>query len=621
MTSWTLHRRITTGFVVLGIAMAVLSTLAILELRRFAQSAAALNSRYTVQDTLATHLAATASHSVLATSRFEQAPGEDSRSAMGVTLTAVEEALVEAETFSARHPGLDALRTDLARTRPVFARYATSVRDFLAATASFQDAWSEMEPAGLRVFDALSSTVASLEVTSPSAQSRDRPASEIHGYVRQIRGLEETLRLVADARISCWLARTESDPERARAADELLERAIGRLNELRPEFTRTSNRARIDDAIGALKVYQHGAGVVATSLERQLAARATRTAAYDEFSGYVAGIATNAVDAMRGQAARCEHDSAKTVRILIAGSVAALVGASALAFIIIRGIRRVLIGIADSLDTGATATSTSAQLVAAASQKLATGASVQAASLEETSASIEEMAGSSRSNADSATNAGSEARRAREAAEQGANEMREMATAMQAIRSSSDEIAFQTNILALNAAVEAARAGASGAGFAVVADEVRSLARRSATSAREISGKIEAALVRTGNGVAISKRVEQRLSEIAERVRSVDTLVGEVADASREQNAGTMQVGTAVARVEEVTQDSAVSAEECASAAKALNAQAATLRGAVADLERLVRGTERANEEYNVKPIQRVQGLTLDCATARQPVT
>ncbi len=49
-----------------------------------------------------------------------------------------------------------------------------------------------------------------------------------------------------------------------------------------------------------------------------------------------------------------------------------------------------------------------------------------------------------------------------------------------------DNIAFQTNILALNAAVEAARAGDAGRGFAVVAGEVRTLARQSATSARDI---------------------------------------------------------------------------------------------------------------------------------------
>lgn len=60
-------------------------------------------------------------------------------------------------------------------------------------------------------------------------------------------------------------------------------------------------------------------------------------------------------------------------------------------------------------------------------------------------------------------------------------------------------IAFQTNILALNAAVEPARVGAQRRGFILGASGVDSLAGRSASAAREISGLICALLKKVDN--------------------------------------------------------------------------------------------------------------------------
>ena len=173
-------------------------------------------------------------------------------------------------------------------------------------------------------------------------------------------------------------------------------------------------------------------------------------------------------------------------------------------------------------------------------------------------------------------------------ADTGAADMTAMTAAMNEIKTSADdiakiiktidEIAFQTNILALNAAVEAARAGEAGAGFAVVADEVRNLAQRSAHAAKETAGKIEGAITKTAQGVTISNKVAISLEEIATRSREVDELVVEIATASTEQNQGIGQVTQAVAQMDQVTQKNAASAEESASAAEELNAQALAMQ-------------------------------------------
>ena len=278
--------------------------------------------------------------------------------------------------------------------------------------------------------------------------------------------------------------------------------------------------------------------------------------------------------------------------------------ASLLAFLlawqVIRSTNRALGDITANLDRGALQTASAARQVSMASQNLASGASEQAASVEETSTSLEEMSSMIRATAENAEKAKELASEARSVAANSSMTMAEMTHAMAAIDSSSaevakivkniDEIAFQTNILALNAAVEAARAGEAGAGFAVVADEVRSLAQRSAAAAKETADKIEAAIVNSRKGSQCTAKVEESLTQIAEKVSFTDSLVAEIATAAREQAQGIEQINAAIAQMDKVSQSNSASAEESASAAEELDAQAETLKDQVGKLRLLVGG-------------------------------
>ncbi|WP_036175711.1 methyl-accepting chemotaxis protein [Massilia sp. 9096] len=279
-----------------------------------------------------------------------------------------------------------------------------------------------------------------------------------------------------------------------------------------------------------------------------------------------------------------------------------------------RDMRDKLSAIVTEVRTGTDTIATAAGQVSAGNLDLSARTEQQAGALEETASSMEELTSTVRQNAENAQQANTMAASASEAAQQGGAIVAQVVDTMNAIDASAkkivdiisviDGIAFQTNILALNAAVEAARAGEQGRGFAVVAGEVRNLAHRAGSAAKEIKALIDDSVHKVGIGSSLVANAGTTMGDIVGRVKGVTDVMAEISAASREQSSGIDQVNTAIAQMDEVTQQNAALVEEASAASQSMRDQAARL-AEVVGIFRLAHGVAPASPARVPAPAHR----------------
>ena len=243
--------------------------------------------------------------------------------------------------------------------------------------------------------------------------------------------------------------------------------------------------------------------------------------------------------------------------------------------------------IVQEVQQGSQSIQTATAEVAHGNQDLSNRTEQAAASLEETASSMENLTENVRQGADAARQASELATKASGIANQGGAIVSEVVSTMEGISGSSrrigdilgviDGIAFQTNILALNAAVEAARAGEQGRGFAVVASEVRTLAQRSSEAAKEIKGLIADSVGRVDSGAQLVQKAGETMQEIVQAVQQVSEMINDVSQTTGVQSAELAEMGQAVGRMDQMTQQNAALVEQGAAAASSLQEQAARL--------------------------------------------
>jgi methyl-accepting chemotaxis protein len=212
---------------------------------------------------------------------------------------------------------------------------------------------------------------------------------------------------------------------------------------------------------------------------------------------------------------------------------------------------------------------------------------MQINSLQQTSEAMTQLNDIVQKNAEQARQADELATSSSKHAVDGGKAMGQVVTTMRSIRDSSrkivdiigliDSIAFQTNILALNAAVEAARAGEHGRGFAVVANEVGTLAKRSATAAKEIKALINESVNTIATGGKLVDDAGSTMSAIVSSVQSLTDIIQGISNSSSQQRSGIDEVNTKIKEVMRINKSNTQMFADNIKAAGVMNEQSVTL--------------------------------------------
>jgi len=107
---------------------------------------------------------------------------------------------------------------------------------------------------------------------------------------------------------------------------------------------------------------------------------------------------------------------------------------------------------------------------------------------------------------------------------------------------------------------------------------VRTLASRSAQAAKEIKVLIQDSVARVTDGTQVVNESGATFEQLMLAVKKVGQIIAEIADASSQQATGIDQVGSAVSKMDEVTQQNVALVEEATAASRLLAEQSENLR-------------------------------------------
>lgn len=423
------------------------------------------------------------------------------------------------------------------------------------------------------------------------------------------------------ASVRNWLLTgDQGERQRVREANEAIERIIAgmRARGLRDESSRLltaveqASEAYQQEVENVLQMSPVGAGAqdAASYFENQVAPAA------DRLNRRVEDFVAQERSALDDATSRLKDEASLAQWIILAVGIGSAVLAAVLSTLLARSLAR-QIGMSVQH-----VRSSSAELQSAASQQ-ASGAKEQATAMSEVSTTITELLATSRQIADSAQRVAKVAEQTAEGAGAGNVAVQAAQESMASIKSQVEmivrhmvdlgkksqqiggilefinELAEQTNIVAINATIEASGAGEAGRRFAAVGGEVRRLAERVSGSAKEIRTLVEemreavnASVMATESGSKTVDAGGERITKLTELFDRIGHQVETATEVAREIELSTKQQATAVEQVNVAISDVAQATREAEAGSNQTLQTASQLATLSRELVRLVQPAE-----------------------------